>query len=152
MRQTKNPFSFAVCRLFKVLFYSDLHGTRLLLAIAELVWALTMFAPGNTFDRPTYTVMSEAMSESAWAFIFLMSSMTQFSIVLRMDYHSRFATYFAGWNSVLWWYVVIAMYLSVSPPPAAISCELALALGAGWVWCRSGLTPIGTRANDYGQH
>ena len=147
-----NTFSFAVQRLMRVLFYSDLHGTRLLLAVAELVWALTLFAPGDTFDRPTYTVMAQAMSEASWALIFLMSAATQFSIVLRMDYSSRFSTYFAAWNSALWWYVVIAMYMSVSPPPAAISGELALALGAGWVWCRSGLTPTGTRANDYGQH
>lgn len=149
---SRKPFQHAVSRAIRILFYSDLHATRVLLGIAELVWAITLLMPGDTFGRPTYSVMSQIMKEEAWAMIFLWSAITQFSIVMRMDYHSRFSTYFAGWNSILWWYVVTSMYLSVSPPPAAISGELALAIGAAWVWCRSGLKPIGVRTNDYGQH
>jgi hypothetical protein len=135
----------------RIAFYSDLHGTRFLLALAELVWAVTLFMPGNTFDRPTYTVMSHTMPENMWAFIFMMTASFQLSILLRGDYHSRFSTYFAAWNTALWWYVVVSMYMSVSPPPAAISGELALAFGAGWVWIRSGLKLHGIRATDYGQ-
>lgn len=148
----KRPFHDAYIRLIKIAFYSDLHGTRFLLTIAEALWAITLFAPGETFDRPTYRVMSEIMSENAWALVFLFSAVTQFSILIRMDYHSRFSTYFAGWNSVLWWFVVVSMHLSVTPPPAAVSGELALAIGAAWVWIRSGLKLVGTRTNDYGQY
>lgn len=146
-----NPFHDVYIRLCKVAFYSDLHGTRFLLAMAEFMWAITLFMPGDTFGRPTYTVMSHVMPENAWALIFMLSAVTQLSILIRMDYHSRFSTYFAGWNSILWWFVVVSMYMSVSPPPAAISGETALAFGAAWIWVRSGLKLKGVRANDYGQ-
>lgn len=144
------PFHDVYVRILKIIFYSDLHGTRIMLALAEAIWALTLLWPGDTFGRPTYTVMSHVMVEEAWGIVFALSAITQLSIVIRCDYHSTFATAFAGWNSVLWSFVVISMYLSVSPPPAAISGETALACGAAWVWVRSGLKLRGIRANDYG--
>lgn len=145
------PFYDAYIRLIKIVFYSDLHATRLILAFAEALWAMTLLWPGQTFGRPTYLVMSRILPEEAWGLIFALSAITQLSIVIRCDYHSTFATLFAGWNSILWSFVVAAMYMSVSPPPAAISGETALALAAGWVWVRSGLKLRGTRSGDYGQ-
>lgn len=144
------PFHDVYCRLLKIIFYSDLHGTRFMLALAEAVWSIALFMPGDTFARPTYAVMKQVMGEEAWALVFAVSAATQLSILIRCEYHTALATAFAGWNSVLWSFVVIAMYLSVSPPPAAISGELALAVGAAWVWVRSGLKLKGVRANDYG--
>lgn len=143
------PFHDVYMRLLKIIFYSDLHGTRFLLGLAELIWAYNLLLPSNTFDRPTYAVMSHVMSENAWAFAFALSAITQFTILIRCEYHTQFATAFAGWNSVLWTFVVISMYLSVAAP-AAISGETALAVGAAWVWIRSGLKLTGTRTNDYG--
>jgi hypothetical protein len=145
-----SPFTDVYSRLIKILFYSDLHGTRFLLGMAEAIWAFTLLWPGSTFGRPTYVVMSHVMGEEAWGLVFAISAVTQFSILIRCEYHTAFATAFAGWNSVLWTFVVISMYLSVSPPPAAISGEAALAVGAAWVWVRSGLKLKGIRANDYG--
>ena len=144
------PFHDVYARMVRVVFYSDLHGTRLILALAEVMWAVTLLWPGDTFGRPTYMIMSQVMSENAWGLVFAVSAITQLGILIRCDYHSTFATVFAGWNSVLWSFIVIAMYLSVQPPPAAISGETALALAAGWVWVRSGLKVKGSRANDYG--
>lgn len=144
------PFHDVYCRMLKIVFYSDLHGTRFMLALAEAIWAITLFMPGDTFARPTYAVMSHVMPEDAWAFIFAISAVTQLSILIRCEYHTTFATTFAGWNSVLWSFVVCSMYFSVSPPPAAISGEAALAFGAAWIWIRSGLKLKGVRANDYG--
>ena len=40
-----------------MIFETDLIGTRFTLGLAELIWAFTLFWPGNTFDRPTYEVM-----------------------------------------------------------------------------------------------
>lgn len=148
---SKSPFHDVYTRLIKIVFYSDLHGTRFMLGLAEALWAATLMMPGDTFGRPTYHVMSSVMSEEAWGLIFALSAVTQFSILIRCEYHSAFATAFAGWNSVLWSFVVISMYLSVSPVPAAISGEAALAIGAAWVWIRSGLKLKGVRANDYGE-
>ena len=133
-----NDMKNTISRFESIVFFSDLHGVRVILGFSELVWALTLLWPGETFGRPTYNVMSQVMSEEAWGFLFLASSFTQFGIVFRADYHSKFATYFAGWNMCLWLYVVISMYLSVTPPPAAISGEFGLAFSAGWVWIRTG--------------
>ena len=135
-------------RLVAIFFYSDLHTTRFTLSIAEAIWAMTLLWDGNTFDRPTYMQMAQVMSENAWGFIFLISSVTQASILVIGDYHSRFSTYFAGWNCALWLYVTISMYMSVTPPPAAISGEVALALAAGWIWIRSGHIIHGRRSSD----
>ena len=137
-------------RILTIVFFSDLHGVRFTLGLSELLWAITLLWVGDTFGRPTYTVMAHVMSENAWGFVFLLSSLTQFSILFKGDYHSKFATYFAGWNLALWLYVVISMYLSVTPPPAAISGEAALAFAAGWIWVRSGYITTGRRASDYG--
>jgi hypothetical protein len=121
-----------------VAYHSDLHGVRLILAIAELIWSITLFFPGNTFDRPTYDIMSTIMPENTWAFLFGIMGITQFSILATRNYHERFPVWFAAINQTVWWFVVISMYMSVFPPPAAISGELALAIGASWVWVRSG--------------
>jgi hypothetical protein len=149
MTQPKT-FNDAYIRLVRVLFYSDLHGTRCILALAEVIWSITLFLPGETFSRPTYHVMAQVASENAWGVIFAISAITQISILVKGEYHSTFSTVFAGWNSVLWSFVVISMYLSISPVPAAISGETALAIGAAWIWIRSGLKLKGLRANDYG--
>lgn len=137
-------------RFVSILFYSDLHGVRVILGISELLWAATLLWPGDTFGRPTYAGMSQVMSEHAWGLVFLLSGFTQLGIVGKGDYHSRFATYFAGWNLALWLYVVMSMYMSVFPPPAAISGEAALTIAAGWIWVRSGLVVTGRRSCDYG--
>jgi len=130
-----------------IAYYSDLHATRVILAIAELIWAITLFFPGETFDRPTYTIMAQTFSENTWAFLFSVMGMTQLSIVATGNYHERFPIWFAAINQTVWWFVVISMYMSVTPPPAAISGELALAIAASWVWIRSG-TKYGRRSTD----
>ncbi len=137
-------------RFLAILFYSDLHGVCVVLGLSEILWAMTLLWPGDTFGRPTYSGMSQVMSEHAWGLVFLISGLTQFGIVGKGDYHSRFATYFAGWNLALWLYVVMSMYMSVFPPPAAISGEAALTIAAGWVWVRSGYLMKGRRSYDYG--
>ena len=137
-------------RFLSLIFHSDLHGVRILLGASEILWALTLLWPGTTFDRPVYLVMSNIMREEAWGLIFLLSGVTQFGIVYKLDYNSRFSTYFAGWNMSLWMYVVISLFISLghSPVPAAISGDTALALGAAWIWIRSGHSGLGRRHND----
>ena len=125
-------------RLVVIIFFSDLHDARFILALAEIIWSITLLWEGETFARPTYTQMSHVMSEEAWGFVFILSAIAQLGILFKGDYHSRFATYFAGWNSALWLFVTISMYMSVSPPPAAISGEAALTFAAAWIWVRSG--------------
>ena len=136
-------------RIMHIAFFSDLHATRFTLFLAELLWAITLIAPGDTFGRPTYTVMSHVMVEEAWGLIFLMSSAMQAAILMRGEYHDKFACYFAAWNSALWLFVTTSMYMSVSPIPAAISGEAALTFAAAWIWVRSGYPTQGKRQTDY---
>jgi hypothetical protein len=129
-------------KMLMLIYGSDLLATRFLLGVAELVWALALFWPGDTFGRPTYSIMSQLASEHTWALLFLITGILQFKILFDHDYHSRVAIVFSGWNCNLWMFTVIAMYLSVYPPPAAISGELACALGSIWVFVRSGVPAI----------
>lgn len=120
----------------RVLFDSDLVASRLIIAIAEWIWFAMLMWPGDTMERPTYKIMSHVMTEEAWAAVFLLSAVMQTSIVMTESFHSLFARMFAGFNAGLWMFVVMSMLLSVSPPPAAISGEIALALASVWIWLR----------------
>lgn len=139
-------------RSIELLYGSDLHATRLLLGVAEFVWALALFWPGDTFGRPTYHVMAQLASEQAWGLVFLVTGVIQFYILLHSSYHTRFAVAFAGFNAALWIFTVLAMYMSVYPPPAAISGELAMAFGASWVFIRAGVPCIASVADGVAIH
>lgn len=132
-------------RLSYLTFQSDLHATRFFLAIAEFIWAVSLLMPGDTFDRPTYNVMKHVMaSEEIWGFIWLFSGIMQFYILISGKYHDRFAIAFSCFNAMFWWFVTISMYLSVWPPPSAISGELALSIGAAIIFIRTGWHAIDT--------
>lgn len=122
--------------LSRALFDTDLIVTRLVLGVAEMLWAIMLIWPGDTFSRPTYHGMSHVMNEEAWAFVFLLSAITQISIVVMEQFHTAFARYFSGWNAGLWIFVVTSMMISVYPPPAAIAGEIALAGAALWIFIR----------------
>jgi hypothetical protein len=135
-------------RMLHIAFYGNQHSARFLLALAETIWFITLAWPGDTFGRPTYAMMSEFASEPVWALMFALTAGCQWSIFFHGHYHCRFAVVFSAWNMLLWWFVSVSMYLSVYPPPAAISGELALAFGASWVYVRSGSGAIGRRSGD----
>lgn len=120
----------------KVMFDSDMTNTRLTLAFAEILWAVMLFWPGNTFDRPTYLAMARVMSETSWGFVFLMSAFLQIRIVVLSQQNRDWAKVFANWNAVLWVTVVGSALFSVYPPPAAMAGEIALACAAVWIWLR----------------
>lgn len=125
-----------ISALRKALFDDQFIFTRIVLGMSEITWALLLMWPGRSFDRPTYAAMSHIMPEESWAFVFLVTGVVQFTIVLREDYYCGLARYFAAWNAALWFTVVVGMLLSVSPPPAAISGEIVLALASFWIWLR----------------
>ena len=120
----------------RLLWDGDLIGSRVTLAIAEFLWALMLFWPGDTFGRPTYAHMSMIMQEECWAVIFLLSAITQITIVIKSWNHCTWAWFFSGWNFLLWAFTAWSMLVSVYPPPAAIGGEIALAISAFWIWLR----------------
>jgi len=137
--------------LSKALWDSDLIASRISLALSEFFWAVMLLWPGDTFTRPTYMLMQKVTNEEVWGVLFLASAVTQMSIVLMDDMHSRFARYFAGWNATLWAYVVTSMLISVQPPPAAIGGEIALALIAIWIWARPNILARGVKKIEQGE-
>lgn len=140
--------NFLRSRLLHIALFGNMHSARFILAIAELTWFVTLAWPGDTFDRPTYFVMAALFSEGMWAAVFLLAAGFQWFILMTGNYHDKLAVGFAFCNSLLWWTVVLSMYASVTPPPAAISGEFALAIGATWVFVRSGCKNGGWRADD----
>lgn len=123
--------------LTTALWDTDLISVRVTLAMAEFAWMVMLFWPGESFIRPTYTYMAVLANEVTWATVFGLSCIAQVGIVVSGCFHNRFARHFACWNAALWMYVGIASPLiSVSPPPAAMGGEMALALSALWVFAR----------------
>ena len=137
--------------IMDIILYSDLYCTRFTLGLAEIIWAIALWWPGDTFTRPTYLAMQHThITEDIWGCIWMFSGITQWAILYRGKYHTLPAVIFSGFNSILWWFVTIGMYLSVYPPPAAISGETALCVAATWIWIRSGWIPKGVGyADDY---
>ena len=120
----------------KAIFDSDLVATRLGLFLGELLWAVMLLWPGDTFDRPTYSQMGEIAPEIAWAFAFLVSAFLQIGIVIYEQFHTTWAKCFAIWNALLWSCAIVLMLLGVYPPPAAIGGEIALTVSAVWIAVR----------------
>lgn len=135
--------------LSRAIFDSDLISTRLTLALAELCWCLMLLWPGDTFDRPTYLVMSAAAGEMYWAAIFGVTAFIQFAIVLRGAFEADWARVFATWNASLWLFTVGSMLLSVYPPPAAIGGEFSLMVAAVWIWARPLVLEKGAKRYAY---
>ena len=121
------------------LFESDLVATRLSLALAELLWAVMLLWPGDTFIRPTYFMMSLVANELTWAFVFLFSGIYQGYLVAAQKVRTRQAELFAWFNAVVWCCIVGFMLASVYPPPAAIGGEISLAVAAFWIAIRPAL-------------
>lgn len=127
-----------ICRIYRrVILESSLFATRFLLGLAELIWAISLAWPSNTFARPTYHNMRHFASEELWALVFLVMALLQFSILGMRVIDRRLSFFFSFFNMSFWWFVVLGMYMSV-PAPAAISGETALAIGASIIFIRSG--------------
>jgi hypothetical protein len=118
------------------LFDSDLVLLRILLGVAEFFWFVLLIWPGTVFDQPYYIEIREIMSEETLAFVFLGISIFQFYIIATDRYHTTIASFFAFISAMIWAIMILTIFFSVTPPPAQISGEIALTLGALWVWLR----------------
>lgn len=123
-------------RVTAAIFDSDLVATRVVLALAETLWAVLLWWPGATFGRPTYTGMAAVLPEDAWGALFALSAVLQAHIALRHCKTDFYASAFAVWNAALWGFVVLSMFWSVQPPPAAIAGETALMCASFWIALR----------------
>ena len=129
----------------RALFDSDLIASRLALSLAEALWAIMLFWPGDTFGRPTYSEMSKLAPELVWATAFGISAVLQICIVIYRQCERTWAHTFACWNAMLWCSSVMLMLKGVYPPPAAIGGEVALAVSALWITVRPSILQKGER-------
>ena len=129
----------------RALFDSDLIATRLALFMAEALWAVMLFWPGDTFDRPTYSEMAKLAPELVWAAAFGISAVLQICIVIYQQCDRTWAHTFAACNAVLWCASVGLILVGVYPPPAAIGGEVALAVSALWIAIRPAILQKGER-------
>ena len=129
----------------RALFDSDLIASRLALFLAEALWAIMLFWPGGTFDRPTYSEMSKVAPELVWATAFGISAVLQICIVIYQQCGRTWAHVFACCNAGLWCASVGLMLAGVYPPPAAIGGEVALAVSALWIAIRPAILQKGER-------
>ena len=123
-------------RFSDILWGSDLLASRFFLAMASLTWAFLLFWPGDTFQRPTYTLMGKFATEWVWACLFLVQGgLALYSLL----YKSRNKFLLLGdgiLGCILWTGSCVAMLLSVYPPPAAISAEIIAAFMSWWILVR----------------
>lgn len=129
----------------RALFDSDLIASRLALFLAEALWAVMLFWPGDTFDRPTYSEMAKLAPELVWATAFGISAVLQICIVIYRQCEYTWAHIFACCNAMLWCSSVVLMFKGVYPPPAAIGGEVALAVSALWIAVRPAILQKGER-------
>ena len=127
------------------LFDSDLIASRLVLFLAEALWAIMLFWPGDTFGRPTYSEMAKLAPELVWATAFGISAVLQICIVVYQQCDRAWARVFACWDAALWGASVVLMLKGVYPPPAAIGGEVALAMSALWIAIRPAILQKGER-------
>ena len=129
----------------RALFDSDLIASRLALSLAEALWAIMLFWPGDTFGRPTYSEMAKLAPELVWATAFGVGAVLQICIVIYRQCGHTWAQLFACWNAALWCGSVVLMLKGVYPPPAAIGGEVALAVSALWIAIRPSILQKGER-------
>jgi hypothetical protein len=132
MKRFKDRMTFMVAS-------SELLNIRLALFLAELFWGLSLISPGETFSSQGYDWLNFLMPEFCWGVLFLIVASIQLFILLCHSFHSFFSIVFAGFNAILWWFVVIGIFASVYTPPAGASGNVALAFAASWVFVRSGV-------------
>lgn len=119
-----------------ILKHSDLLYSRFSLVISSLLWSLMLFWPGDTFSRPTYSLMGNALDEHIWASLFLIHSLVG-SITLSTGKVNPVTFALEGvLGCLIWTSSCLMMLFSVYPPPAAISAEIVMAFTSWWILIR----------------
>lgn len=130
-------------RYFVGLFWSaDVRPAQFTLGTASIIWAIMLFWPGETFARQTYAVMAHIANEHIWATAFLAVGVANIYNVVSAFWKPwpRFISRFdALLTATVWCAAVVSMLIAVSPPPAAIAGEIAIAITAFWIFVRTDL-------------
>ena len=130
---SKNAWS----TLSKLTWDTDLTSSRFILAIAELIWALELFWPGNTLDLKYSSVnFVGIVPEILWALIFLSFGVIQLYIITYSIIHTKFSKFFAFADAFVWTYFVLSILIQTYPPVVAMASSITLVIVANWIWAR----------------
>lgn len=119
----------------RLIWDSDLVMGRFMLFVAELIWGVTLFLPGDTFSSEKLPHLA-FLSEYVWGFIFLSFGIIQISIIIYEHIGSSFSKVFNAFNAFLWIYLVFSIIIDSYPPVVGIAGEITLMITAVWIWIR----------------
>jgi hypothetical protein len=131
--KTVRSFMFLHRRYF---WQSDTEGTRFVIACSSLLWYIMLASPGNTFDRPTYSIMRMYASETGWEVAFLLYGLFALYILFARVYRKWLDIIISTYGCLLWMISCLSMTFAIWPLPAAISGEIVLSLASLWVLVR----------------
>lgn len=117
----------------------DLAGARVTVAIGSLVWAVVLLFMGPQFDRPAYRYLAPLAPQWAWGAAFGVVGVLQFFRSLRkvpitQGYYTCVVSGLIAW---LWCHVAASLWLALTPPPAIVAGNVALAIMSGVVFIRT---------------
>jgi hypothetical protein len=139
-------------RLVYLAYGTDLLGTRFILGLSSLAWAIMLLWPGALFPtaaqitagtgRTTYAIMAMAAGELYWATAFAVQGIVTLLAIV-YDLRTRLVLWVEGiLGCLLWTAATISCFVShfrgwdTYQPPAAMAAELMLTVGAWWVLVR----------------
>lgn len=93
-------------------------------------------SPGNTFDRPTYSIMRMYANETGWEVAFLLYGLFALYILFARVYRKWLDIIISTYGCLLWMISCLSMTFAIWPLPAAISGEIVLSLASLWVLVR----------------
>lgn len=129
-------YQFLKMRLHDIMWGSDLIASRFFVSLASIFWSFLLFWPGDTFARPTYTLMSKFANETTWAILFGLQGLAGLYSIIHKSRDKLLLVTDAVLGCMLWTGSCVAMLLSVYPPPAAISAEIVAAIMSWWILVR----------------
>lgn len=139
-------------RLVYLAWGTDLIGTRFVLGLSSLAWAVMLLWPGALFPsaaqmavgtgRTTYALMAQMAPEVVWATLFGVQGIGTL-MALVYDIRTRVVLWVEGiLGCLLWTAATISCFAShfkgwdTYQPPAAMAAELMLTVAAWWVLVR----------------
>lgn len=137
----KDPTDFRVLihRLVKFAKFSDLHGIRFVLALAQSFWAINLVR-GEIILDPPYRLMLQIAPEPIWALIFVFISLSSWSSILLCNFHSKIYVVTSAAVMLIWWIIFSCLLWDFPDMLASSSEELALACAASLVFVRATTT------------
>jgi hypothetical protein len=119
--------------------HADLTLSRLTVALGSLAWSGILLFGGEQFERPSYVYLREVAPQWVWGAAFGVCGFLQIWRVARgvpvtSGIH---ACVVAGVIAWMWSAISVALALSLNPPPAMVSGNIAIAIIAGVIFIRT---------------